>query len=123
MRVLIGKSLLEQVRTLCLELPGSEERPSHGAPTFFVGGKVFTIFADKHHGDTRTTVWLPVPDGLQPGLIAATPQTFFSPPYLGVRGWVGIDLATIRKADLQYHICSAWSLIAPKRLRAAHPEI
>ena len=44
MRVQNGKSLLEQVRTLCLELPGSEERPSHGAPTFFVGGKVFTIF-------------------------------------------------------------------------------
>ncbi len=30
---------LARLRRVCLELPEVEERPSHGAPTFFVRGK------------------------------------------------------------------------------------
>lgn len=41
---------------------------------------------------------------------------FFKPPYVGVRGWVGIELGQIRDADLRFFIRTAWELIAPKRL-------
>ena len=47
---------LAQVRQAALELPGTEERPSHGQPTFFVAGKQFAQFRDNHHGDGRTVV-------------------------------------------------------------------
>ncbi|MCB0003999.1 MAG: MmcQ/YjbR family DNA-binding protein [Anaerolineae bacterium] len=109
---------LERVRPLCLALPETSERLSHGEPTFFVHKKVFVMFADNHHDDGRVAVWLPVPAGLQTELIASEPQTYFRPPYVGVRGWVGIELAHISDEDLRFHIEVAWELIAPKRLLA-----
>ena len=84
---------LERVRNVCLALPKTSERLSHGEPTFFVHKKVFVMFADNHHDDGHIAVWLPVPPGLQTELIAGEPQTYFRPPYVGVRGWVGIELA------------------------------
>ena len=47
---------LERVRASALELPGTEERLSHGQPTFFVAGKQFAQFRDNHHGDGVTGV-------------------------------------------------------------------
>jgi hypothetical protein len=67
---------LERVRRVCLALPEASKRPSHGEPTFFVRGKVFVMFANNHHGDGRVAVWLPVPPGLQEGLIETAPATF-----------------------------------------------
>lgn len=110
---------LARVRRICAALPQTSERLSHGEPTFFVGGKVYVMFADDHHGDGRAAVWLPAPPGFQEGLIATSPAIFFRPPYVGHRGWVGVVLAAISDADLRLHIETAWDLIAPKRPRAA----
>ncbi len=107
---------IERVRRLCLALPETSERLSHGEPTFFVNKKVFTMFANNHHGDGHVGVWLPVPAGLQPVLMEQTPEVYYRPPYVGHRGWVGIELSRIGDDDLQYHIQTAWELIAPKRL-------
>ena len=114
---------VERVRRLCLARPGTSEKLSHGEPTFFVGKKVFVMFANNHHNDGHIAVWLPVPPGMQSSLIESDPDTFFKPPYVGHRGWVGIELARIDDADLDFHIQVAWELIAPKRLvdaRSSH---
>jgi len=113
---MMSKELLERVRRICLALPETSERLSHGEPTFFVKKKVFVMFADNHHNDGHIAVWLPVPDGLQAALIESAPETYFKPPYVGVRGWVGIELDRISDQDLTFHIQTAWELIAPKRL-------
>jgi hypothetical protein len=110
---------LERVRRICAALPATSERLSHGEPTFFVGGKVYVMFATNHHGDGRVAVWLPAPPGFQQGMIDTSPATFFLPPYVGHRGWVGVILAAISDADLQLSIETAWELTASKRLRAA----
>jgi hypothetical protein len=107
---------LERVRRICLALPETTERLSHGEPTFFVKKKVFVMFADNHHNDGHIAVWLPVPFGMQTALIESNPSTYFKPPYVGVRGWVGIELDRINDQDLTFHIHTAWELIAPKRL-------
>jgi hypothetical protein len=93
---------------------------SHGEPTFFVHNKVFVMFANNHnhHNDGHIAVWLPVPPGVQSGLIESAPSIFFKPPYVGVRGWIGIELDRISDEDLSFHIHVAWELIAPKRLLA-----
>ncbi len=114
----VSDDQLERVRRVCLALPETSERLSHGEPIFFVHKKVFVMFADNHHDDGRIAVWLPVPPGLQTELITGEPQTYFRPPYVGVRGWVGIELAHISDEDLRFHIEVAWELIAPKRLLA-----
>ena len=107
---------LERVRQTCLALPETTEKLSHGEPTFLVHKKVFAMFANNHHGDGHIAVWLPVPPDVQSILIESLPQVYFKPPYVGVRGWVGIELDQIGDDDLAYHIHTAWELIAPKRL-------
>ena len=77
--------------------------------------------ANNHHNDGRVAVWLPVPPGFQEGLIDSAPDTFFKPPYVGARGWVGIELARISDADLRMYVTMAWELISHRRLRAQHP--
>ena len=109
---------VERVRLICIQLPETMEKLSHGEPTFFVKNKVFAMFANNHHNDGHIAVWLPVPSGFQSTLIESAPQTYFKPPYVGVRGWVGIELAQISDADLTYHIQVAWELTAPKKLTA-----
>ncbi len=112
----MSKKQLERVRRICFTLPETTERLSHGEPTFFVKDKVYVMFANNHHNDGHIAVWLPVPSGLQATLIETAPETFFKPPYVGVRGWVGIELDQITDQDLTYHIQVAWELVAPKRL-------
>ena len=113
---------VERVRRLCLALPETSERPSHGEPTFFVGKRVFVMFADNHHGDGRVAVWLPAPPGVQSALIEQAPAVYFRPPYVGHKGWVGIELAHIGDDDLEFHVETAWRLIAPKRLVVGSSE-
>lgn len=114
----MSQKQLERVRRICLALPETTERLSHGEPTFFVKDKVFVMFANNHHNDGHIAVWLPVPSGFQSTLIETAPKTFFRPPYVGVRGWVGIELDRISDEDLTFNIQVAWELIAPKRLLA-----
>jgi predicted DNA-binding protein (MmcQ/YjbR family) len=80
------------VRELCLSLPGVEEKISHGEPTFFVKKRTFVMFADNHHGDGRRAIWCNTSDGAQDVLIGSDPDNFFSPPYVGCRGWIGVRL-------------------------------
>ncbi len=110
------KPHLDRVRHIGLALPAASEKLSHGEPTFFVEKKVFAMFANNHHNDGRIAVWIPVPPGAQSMLIEADPQKFFKPPYVGVRGWVGIVLEQISDDELAAHLQQAWRLIAPKKL-------
>ena len=66
---------------------------------------------------TATSVWLPAPPGLQQLLIHTAPAAYFKPPYVGVRGWIGIELTAIGDDQLAEHIREAWRLIAPKTLK------
>lgn len=109
---------LERVRGICAALPQNAEKRSHGEPTFFVGKKVYVMFANNHHNDGHIAVWIPVAAGLQPVLIETSPQKFFHPPYVGVRGWVGIELSQVTDDELESLIHNAWKLIAPKKLHS-----
>ncbi len=115
----MSRQQIERVRRLCLALPETSEKLSHGEPTFFVVKKVFVMFADNHHNDGHVAVWLPAPPGMQAALIESAPGAYFRPPYVGHRGWVGIELSQISDEDLRYHIQVAWELTAPKRVLAA----
>ena len=112
----VGEEHLSRVRRICAAMPETTEKLSHGEPTFFVRKKVFAMFANNHHNDGRIAVWLPAPPGLQAMLIKLSPDTFFRPPYVGVRGWVGIELERISDEELAAHLWDAWRLVAPKTL-------
>jgi hypothetical protein len=116
-KLLNGEEHLQRVRRICVTLPQTTEKLSHGEPTFFVAKKVYAMFANNHHNDRHIAVWIPVPPGLQPMLLKTAPEKFFMPPYVGVRGWVGVELDCINDEELAFHLCEAWRLIAPKRLQ------
>jgi hypothetical protein len=94
---------LERIRKICLALPETSERLSHGAPTFFVRGKrAFLMVLTDHHGDGRFAIWCAAPAGMQRMLVEADPGRFFVPPYVGHRGWLGVrlDYAEVAPARL-----------------------
>jgi len=110
-----GDEHLNRVRRICLALPDSMEKPSHGEPTFFVRKKVFAMFSNNHHKDGHIAVIVPAAPGHQAMLIETSPETYYWPPYVGVKGWVGIDLDQIGDEELACHIRDAWQLIATAR--------
>jgi hypothetical protein len=85
--------VLGRIREICLELPETSERLSHGAPTFFVRGKrAFLMVLTNFHGDGRFAIWCAAAAGMQEMLVEADPEKFFRPPYVGHRGWLGVRL-------------------------------
>ena len=113
----MNEDYLGRVRRICLAMPETWEKLSHGEPTFFVGKKVFAMFSNNHHNDGHIAVVCPAPLGMQAILIEAEPRKFYKPPYVGVRGWIGINLDQIRDKELTSHLTRAWEMIAPKKLQ------
>jgi hypothetical protein len=111
---------LARLRQLCLDLPETTERPSHGEPTWFVRDKkVFVMFADRHHDD-RVACWCAAPPGAAEALIAADPEHYFRPPYVGGRGWLGIYLdVPLDWAEVRELVRDGYRVVAPRRLAAA----
>jgi hypothetical protein len=106
------------VRKLCLSLPETSERLSHGAPTFFVRGqKSFVTYMDDHHGDGRLALWCACPPGMREGLVKANPEAYFVPPYVGYLGWIGVRLDRgLAWDDVQRVMSEAYIAVASKRL-------
>ncbi len=112
-----GENQLERVRHICLSLPETWEKISHGEPTFFVRKKVFAMCSNNHHNDGHVAVVIPAAIGIQAMLIERSPEKFYRPPYVGVRGWVGIELSRVSDEELALHLREAWRLIAPEKLQ------
>jgi hypothetical protein len=114
---------LERLRALCLALPETTERLSHGEPTWFVRGKkTFVTFADHHHDD-RLAFWCAAPPGAQQELVDAEPGRFFRPPYVGHRGWLGVYLdVPVDWPEIAEIVEDAYRQIAPKSLVAKLPS-
>ena len=108
---------LQKVRRSCLPLPEVTTRPSHGGPGFFIRDKkLFVMFVDDHHGDGRLAIWCAAPDGVQAELLDTEPERFFRPPYVGHRGWIGVQLRTVEQDELDNIAEEAYRCIAPKTL-------
>ncbi len=116
-----GNKQIERVRRICLALPETWEKISHGEPTWFVGKKVFAMFSNNHHNDGHIAVTVPAAIGIQEMLIKKSPKKFYRPPYVGVRGWIGIEVDRVSDKELESHIREAWQLIAPAKLGQLPP--
>ncbi len=110
---------LETLRSLCLALPETTERLSHGEPTWFVRGKTtFVSYADHHHND-RLAFTCAAPPGVQQATVASDPNRYFVPPYVGGRGWLGVYLdldVPVDWDEVADIVEDAYRTVAPKRL-------
>ena len=110
---------LARLRAICLGFPEVTERPSHGAPSWFVRDKsTFVTFWEHGHHDLEFPhLWLAAPPGAQAELIAADPDRFFRPPYVGHRGWVGVRMdGRVDWAELAELCEDGYRTVAPRRL-------
>jgi hypothetical protein len=114
--VLVAEDHIERVRKIALAIPGASEKLSHGEPTFFIAKRAFVMVANNHHSDGHTAIWIPAAVGAQAEMIAEAPEIYFKPPYVGVKGWVGVELPKVTDDILAGLNCQAWQLTAPKAL-------
>ncbi len=111
------RTITDVVRDIMAELPEVEEFLSHGFPTFRVRGKIFATYTINHHGDGRVALNLVAPAGAQKALVKMTPKVYFVPPYVGPRGWLGIELAQGLGWNVVYeHVREAYEMVAPQEL-------
>ena len=103
---------------ICLALPGAvrEKMDSHAA--FKVGKKVFVYYLNDHHGDGIVGFCCKVLPGDNEQLIAANPQKFYMPAYVGPRGWVALrlDRRTVDWPEVKELVRCSYMLTAPKKL-------
>lgn len=115
----MAKDISQAVREVCLWFPETAEVISHGSPDFRVRGKTFATYVINHHGDGRVALWLNAPAGAQDLYTKEEPKHFFVPPYVGPRGWLGVQLdkgiSWKRVAKL---VREAYEKVAPAALSA-----
>jgi hypothetical protein len=100
-----------RVRRICLGPGDSSEKLSHGEPTFFTKKRVFAMCSLNHHQDGRYAVVLPTEPGMQAAYLEAAPKKFYYPPYVGVKGWIGVKLDQVDDEELGDLVTQAWKFI------------
>ena len=114
-------SPLSRLRKLCLSLPEAHEVEAWGEPTFRVKNKIFAMYAhaNTHHGAGRHAVWCKAKAVNQRLMIDAAPDRFFSPPYVGPSGWIGVWLeGDCDWSELRDLLRDGYRMTAPKKLLA-----
>lgn len=105
---------MARLRALCLALPEAEERETWDLPTFRVRGKIFAMAPGEGQA---LAIRCKAPPGAQQVLVGADPDRFFAPPYLGLKGWVGLRLHPPPDwTEVAELIRRSYRLVAPKRL-------
>jgi hypothetical protein len=107
---------------LACALPGVEALDEHGHTGYLVRGKRIAWLLVDHHGDGRLALWVKAPPGEQEALVSGEPRRYFVPPYLGPRGWIGVQLAPAADPDwdeVAALLEQSWRMSAGKRAVAA----
>jgi hypothetical protein len=104
-------------RALALALPDAVEKEAWGHPTFRVRNKMFATMAPD---GTRASVKSTLEE--QRALTQMEPGTFSVPAYVGVHGWIGIELDRVDPDELREMVTEAWRMTATKRAVKAFDE-
>jgi predicted DNA-binding protein (MmcQ/YjbR family) len=119
----MAKSIPTAVRELCLSFPQTEEVPSRGSPNFKAAGKTFAIYCLNIHGDGRVALWLHSPEGIQTLYSEQNPSAYFVPPYVGPRGWLGVELNKgLDWQEVVNRVREAYRNVAPAKLASQIDE-
>ncbi|MAE95540.1 MAG: phosphoribosylglycinamide formyltransferase [Deltaproteobacteria bacterium] len=109
------KSPLDQLRKIIAAWPETDERMSHGSPTFWGGKKTFASF-HVHERYGGVAVWIKSETDAQEALVEADPERFFVPPYVGPSGWIAVRLeGEVDWGVVEGLLLQGYRLVAPKR--------
>jgi len=107
---------IDHLREICLALPEVSEKEAWGDPTFRVNNKMFIKFSHANK-EGRTTMWCNAGPGAQDVLLGSLDESFFKPPYVGDRGWIGMYLdGNANWGHVAAIVEDAYRTTAPKKL-------
>ena len=109
---------IDRLREICLGLPEVFEKTSWKRPTFRVDAKKAKMFVLYTEGkDGRPALWCKGQDGAQEALVDEDSERFFKPPYLGVKGWIGMRLdRRVSWNEVGGLVEDSYRLVAPRNL-------
>jgi len=108
-----------RLRDICLAMPETAEKLSHGTTAFSVAGKMFCYFWSDVHGDGLTRACVKTAGREEQEMLLEMDPGFYSRlPYLHAAGWIGMDLASPDTdwAHVAARVATSWTLAAPRRL-------
>jgi len=105
----------DDVRRICLSLPGTAETPYERRPGFRVKGQ---LFARIRENPDALVVWRPDVREKE-GLIASEPAKFFQTDHYAGHPAVLVRLEAVDVDELEELLTESWALRAPARLMSA----
>ena len=114
----IKDSRMARVIRICHALPEGRHEIHAKHATLLVRDKVFGYYLNDHHGDGIIGVACKVLPGDNEALIAAHPEKYYMPAYVGPRGWVGLrlDIAGVNWNEVAELLVGSYKLNAANRL-------
>lgn len=114
-----GDPHLADLRRVCLDLPETVEVEAWGRPTFRAGKKIFAVFTGSEE-DRYTVIFKPDAEE-RPALLGDGDGRFYSPPYWGPGGWLGLDLtaAPVDWDEVAELVETSYRQVALKRMLKA----
>ena len=111
---------LDRVTRICKALPEASYELAGRHASYQVRKKTFAYYLNDHHGDGMIAVCAKVLPGDNTALIAAQPQKFYMPSYIGPRGWVALrlDIPGVDWGEVSELIRGSYRLVAPSKLGA-----
>jgi len=111
---------LSRLTKICLALPEATTYRQGSHAGFLVRKRTFAYFLNDHHGDGIVAVTCKVLPGDNNALVAAQPERFYMPAYIGPKGWVALrlDLGDADWEEVAELVACSYQLVAPKRLAA-----
>lgn len=111
-------SRLKRLTEISKSLPETRRKLHGDHAAFLVRKKPFAYFLNNHHGDGIVGIACKALPGDNTALVAAQPERFYLPAYVGPRGWVALrlDVGAIDWDEVAELMRGSYLLIAPKRL-------
>ena len=106
----------DDVRTLALLLPESEEQAHWGKPSFRTRQRIFATMQPDEH---TAVLKLPLHD--QDALVTLQPDVFALGGW-SHQGWTRVDLRRVDSAEFRSLLILAWRTIATKRAIRAYEQ-
>lgn len=107
----------EVVKKLCCHFPEVTENAMNRHRDYKVRDKSFANLTINHHGDEKVALLLNASIETQQLYVSSAPNVFFVPPYVGHKGWYGIDLGSkVRWERVAELTRDAYCRVAPASL-------
>jgi hypothetical protein len=106
---------LVRLSKICLAFPQASRQVLGRHAGFLVGKRTFAYFLDDHHGDGIVAVTCKALPGDNAALVAAQPDRFYLPAYIGPRGWVvlRLDAGKVQWDEVRELVLGSYRLVAP----------